>query len=215
MKFSLNMGAANSKMKRPKIDKSRLEDFDRECATVLEYEKMLQDYLMQPGKMETIWTHEGAHLYYVRKVHPNAKIIPPSIIVEGARFVPLNGAIDLRGSDKKCDENRLLDFAKGVFAGGLLEAKIAIDKGDKTIKEIAADAGDADDIKNFGALCNEIRAASPDLRFEDADIRKDAHVEVWKDIHDPQIRKEIDMVVDEVKTVFLASMYPDGHADNE
>ncbi len=165
---------------------------------------------MLPGKLKKIWTHEGAHLYYARKVHPKAKVIPPSIIVEGARFAPLHSAIDLRGSDKKCDRARLLAFSKCVFAGGLLEAKIEMAKSKKSVKEIVSELGDGDDIRNFDALCEEIRKASPGLEIDNKDIRKEAERAVWADIHDPKISSEMESAIEEVKAIVLASAYPEG-----
>jgi hypothetical protein len=199
-------------MPRPRIDKSTLPDYLLGLKRVSDMEEGLQDYLLLPGKIEKIYVHEGAHLYYFRQIHPPSKFIPPSIYYyeETGLYEPVNSMVDTRGIGKKCDFNRLLAFAKAVFSGGLVEGAYQLQKG-IPVEKVVEELGDTTDIKNFGLLCGEIRNASPDLPpFDNSNTRNDALISISLDILDTKTMASIESTIQEVKAAMFASMYPDG-----
>jgi hypothetical protein len=199
-------------MLKPRIDKSTLPEHLLGLKRVSDMEEWLQECLLLPGRVEKIYVHEGAHLYYFRQIHPCSKFIPPSIYYyeETGVYEPVSSMIDTRGIGKECDYNRLLTFAKAVFSGGLVEGNNQLQK-DIPVEKVVEELGDAKDISNFGLLCDEIRNASPDLPpFENRKVRIDALISVVLDVCDAKSMASIDSTIQEVKTAMFASMYPDG-----
>ena len=200
---------------RPRIDKSSLIQEAWNMRQVLHVERLLQDWLMQPGNFDKTCVHEGAHLYYIRQIYPDAKIHPPYIVYNGSegRFVPIDAGIDIRGINKSCDRSRLLTFVKGLQAGGIMEIAHQLDQSPtKSHAEIVDGIGDSDDRKNYAEHCAQIRAASPGLEFNDKEIWDEAEKAVVADIFDPSIRAEIDTVILEVRQFLQAALYPDSPA---
>src|SRR5262249_49489379 len=153
------------------------------------------------------YVHEGAHLHYVRQIHPDAKILPPQVIYHKNAFRGIVAAIDTRGIDKKCDLARLLTFVKGLVAGGVVEAGHEYLKSpEKNIEEIVANVGDDDDRKNYPIHCAEIRAASPGLVFDSQKVREDAILSVAKDLMNPDTKAKMDATIEEVKNSLLAAL---------
>src|SRR5215469_5522350 len=104
---------------RPRIDKSRIKEDFWSFGPVVKAEAWLQDQLMEPGYFSRLCIHEGAHLYYIRQIYPEATIQAPAVYYHPVRrqFLPLEAAIDFHGMSNKCDPDRLMIFAKGTFAG--------------------------------------------------------------------------------------------------
>jgi hypothetical protein len=175
-------------------------------------EEALQEYLLLPGKIEKIYVHEGAHLYYFRQIHPSPKFIPPSIYYyeETGLYEPVNSMVVTRGIGKKCDYNRLLTFAKAVFSGGLVEGAYQLQKG-ISVERVFEELGHTTDINNFDLLCDSIRIASPDLPpFDNSKIQIDALISIFLDILDTKTKESIESTIQEVKAAMFASMYADG-----
>lgn len=203
-------------IQRPYIDKSRIADKDFwTFGPVLEAEKWLQDELMKPGYFDKLCVHEGAHLYYIRLIYPAAKILAPAVYYHPKRrkFLPLEAAIDFHGMDKKCDLERLMTFAKGTFAGGVLEAAHLLNQ-NTPIDKILEEDGDADDRNEFAGYCDEIRKVSPGLAFDTDQVRKDAILSVVKDAFTPAIKAKLDAAAEEVRKFLCAAMYPEDDAPN-
>jgi hypothetical protein len=205
-------------IQRPHIDKSRIIDKDFwTFDPVVKAEKWLQDELMKPGYFDKLCAHEGAHLYYIRMIYPAAKILPPAVYYHEKKqqYVPLEAGIEFRGMDKTCDYARLMTFAKGTFAGGVLEGvHLFTHNPDMPIKRIIAELGDIDDYNEFADYCEEIRKASPGLVFDTEKLRTDATMEVAKDVATPAIRTKLDAVAEEVRNFLCAAMYPEDVAPN-
>ena len=166
-----------SKQRLPRIDKSRIiEDF-WSFEPVVEAEKWLQNQLLQPGYLDKLYVHEGAHLYYIRQIHPAATIRPPAVYYHPLKrkYLPLEAAIDFNGINKTCDRARLITFAKGTFAGGVLEGLHLIKQNpNRSVEEIVKEIGDTDDHTEFAGYCREIRDASPGLEFDADQVRREA-----------------------------------------
>jgi hypothetical protein len=196
--------------RRPCIDKSTLISDVWEIDPVLQVERRLQDHLVQPGVFEKMCIHEGAHLYYVRKIYCDAKIFPPSVMYYSGKFRPVEAGINIHGMDKCCDRNRLLTFVKGLQAGGIAEAAYLLAQSPtKTPAEIGKELGDDDDIMNYAEHCSLIRAASPGLEFDEKEVWIEAERAVIDEICTPHIRAELTVVTEEVRQFLQAAMYPD------
>jgi hypothetical protein len=197
---------------RPRIDKSRIKEEFWSFEPVVKAEEWLQDQLMQPGYFEKLCVHEGAHLYYIRKIYPEAKIQPPAVYYhpKKQKFLPLEAAIDFHGMNKKCDLERLMIFAKGTFAGGVLEAAHLMNKNPETpLEKIVDQTGDDDDRAEFAFYCGQIRDASPGLVFDTDETRRKAIPKVAVDVFTPTIKAELDAAAEEVRKFLCAAMYPD------
>jgi hypothetical protein len=123
-----------------------------------------------PGSLEKIYLHEGSHLYYFRKIHPPARFVPPCIWYDKntGRYFPVKAAVDTEGVGKRCDEARLLAFAKAAVSGGIMLAVQNLQNG-VPAELILNELGDNDDQRDFKNLCEEIRKASPQLVAFDSD----------------------------------------------
>lgn len=174
-------------------------------------ERWLQDLLMRPDYFDRLCIHEGAHLYYARKVFPQAKIRPPSVMYFNRAFRPLEAGIDLNGINKTCDKERLLTFVKGLQAGGIAESLHLLEQ-NKTVDEVLKESGDGDDLANYRIHCEQIRAASPGLEFDDIEVWKEAGRAVFADLRNPEVKSDIEKTTDEVRQFLLAAMYPGGSA---
>jgi hypothetical protein len=196
----------------PHIDKSTIIDKDFwKFEQVVKAERWLQEQLLTPGYIEKLSTHEGAHLYYVRKILPLATIRPPSVVYnpKKVRFQPLEAGIDISGINLQCDRARLITFTKGLFAGGVLEGiHTLIQDPDKSPQEVVTGLGDKDDDDEFPEYCERIRNASPGLIFDNAKVRKEAIEGVFADAMTPQIKAEIEATIEEVRQFILTSIYP-------
>jgi hypothetical protein len=150
-------------IQRPYIDKSRIAEKDFwTFQQVVDAEKWLQDELMKPGYFDKLCAHEGAHLYYIRMIYPAAKIQAPAVYYhpKKQRFLPLEAGIDFGGINKTCDYARLMIFAKGTFAGGILEGfHLITHNPNMPIEKIVKELGDVDDHTEFADYCDEIRRA--------------------------------------------------------
>jgi len=196
----------------PKIDKSRLPDYLQNSPDVSEMVEYLQEFLVQPGSLEKIYLHEGSHLFFFRKIHPPARFVPPCIWYDKktGRYFPLVAAVDTEGAGKKCDEARLLAFAKAAVSGGIMLAVQNLRSG-VSADLILKNLGDSDDQNNFTNLCQEIRNVSPLLlKFDSDELWHDAKTKIAPDFFNPLVRPQIDAVVTEVKAELLAAIYPDG-----
>ena len=201
------------KIQRPHIDKSRIADKDFwTIEPVVKAEEWLQDELMKPGYFDKLCAHEGAHLYYIRIIYPAAKIQAPAVYYhrKKQKFLPLEAGIDFHGMNKTCDHARLMIFAKGTFAGGVLEAvHLLAQNPNKPIVKIIDELGDADDQNEFADYCDEIRKASPGLVFDTGQLRRDAILSVGEDVGIPAIKAKLDAAAEEVRKVLCAAMYPE------
>ena len=197
-------------IQRPHIDKSRIKDEFWTFGPVVEAETWLQDELMKPGYFDKLCVHEGAHLYYIRKIYPDAKILAPAVYYHPTRqnFLPLHAAIEFHGMNKTCDYARLLTYAKGTFAGGVLEAAHLLTQG-MPIETIVDEIGDTDDRNEFADYCEEIRNVSPGLVFDTDELRKTAIVKVAIDVFIPTIKTQLDAAAVEVRKFLCAAMYPE------
>jgi hypothetical protein len=167
---------------------------------------------MQPGALEKIYFHEGCHLYYFREIHASAKFVPPCIWYDKktGQYAPIIGAVDTEGIQKRCDNERLLGFAKAAVSGGVMLAVCNLKSGvPKAL--ILRGLGDRADQDDFKILCEEIRKLSPELPDFDSDAAwYDAKTTIAPDFFNPSIRAQIDATVAEVKTDLFAAIYPDG-----
>jgi hypothetical protein len=209
----------------PRIDKSTLEAECWNLPEVEEQEQHLQAFLLRPGEIQTIWTHEGSHLYYFRQIYPQAKFIPPSIMrTPNGGYRAIESAVDTRGIEKRCDRPRLLSYIKAVVAGGVLElsqkVKTMSPADIRQLMEVKdyrtrlfGELGDSEDQEDFKTLCCQIREASPGLEFDNDGIWSDASLSVAADLGSPRIRAEIDATTLEVKKLLLESLYPGIHVD--
>lgn len=199
---------------RPRIDKSQLPPYLWPKKDVQEMERDLQDYLMQPGVIEDLSIHEGGHLFYKRKIHPNPKLIPPSFTYdELGRYGTVTAAVECKDIDFKCDQDRLLTFAKSAAAGGavlLIERALTTDMNQESLKQLLSrECGDSDDRNKFPLLCKNIRDATPGLIFEDDFLWKQALVSIAVDCFTTEIRSALDATIAEVRTSLWKSMYGD------
>jgi hypothetical protein len=194
---------------RPRIDKSRLPDYLWLKKDVQRMENDLQDYLMQPGVIEDLCVHEGSHLFYKRKIHPAPQLIPPSFTYdELGRYGTVTAAVECKDMDMKCDETRLLTFAKSSAAGGsvlLIKRALAAEMNQEQL--ISSECGDADDRRRFPSICADIRKASPGLIFDDDTLWKKALTSILTDYFTAEIKSQLDDTIDEVRTSLWKSMY--------
>jgi hypothetical protein len=175
-------------------------------------EKWLQGRLCEPGKIDKLSMHEGCHLFYFRQIHATAKYVPPCIrYSDSGQPEPIESAVDVKGIGRKCDEFRLSIFAKAAVSGGVIEVaqRLKVGESAETILKNSNEIGDHDDRDDFKKTCEEIRAASPDLKPFDSEVLWDtSRIGVAIDLNDPVVRLMIDAHIDQVRGELTASIYP-------
>jgi hypothetical protein len=197
-------------VRRPTIDKSRIKKELWEDKHVVRAEKWLQDEIMRPGHFDTICEHEGAHLFYVRQIYPEATICPPSVAFFKGAVRPIEAGIETTGINKCCDRNRLLTFVKALRAGEVAEVMRLLElSSGRDLLELLKEIGDEDDRENYPEHCENIRNASPGLEFDNDEIWTEACTALVNDFLTPEIKAEIAATTEEVRSFLQAAMYSD------